>query len=307
LTRVGAFIMAYRNHLCRLPSPARVRTAFAAGAFAAGLLAAFPAFAQDRIEPLPDDLEGVGVTDRPGAALPLWLTFVDDAGEVVSLGKYFKDRPVLLTLNYSNCPMLCSLQLNGLVNGLRGLRWTAGDEFEMVTVSIDSTEVTERAHATKMKYVGDYGRPEAQTGWHFLTGTAEHIRELADSVGFGFRYVQDRREYAHAAVTFVVTPDGRLSRNLYGVLYDPQTLRLSLVEASDGKIGSPVDKILLYCFHYDAAKGRYGPAAVKMMQLGGGLTALVLGVTLAGFWRRDAHRKRHSGGGASGRDGDSKG
>jgi protein SCO1/2 len=251
-------------------------------------------FAQDRMEPLPADLEGVDVIDRPGANLPLWLTFFDDSGEVVTLGKYFKDRPVIVTMNYSNCPMLCSLQLNGLVDGLRGLRWTAGEEFEMVTVSIDPSETATRAAQTKQKYLGDYGRPEAAQGWHFLTGAKAHVKELADSLGFGFRYVEERGEYAHAAVTFVATPDGKLSRALYGVLYDPRTLRLSLVEASDGKIGSTVDKILLYCFHYDATKGRYGPVAVRIMQLGGGLSVLLLGVTLLGFWRRDHHRKPHA-------------
>ena len=236
----------------------------------------------------PAKLSGVDVTERLGVSIPLDLRFTNDHGTDVRLGEYFDgNRPVLLTMNYSSCPMLCSLQINGLVDALSEMAWTAGTEFEMVTVSIDPRESTRIARLTKEKYLQDYGRPEAEDGWHFLTGEETDIQVLADQLGFGFRYLPDQNEYAHAAVTYVMTPDGVLSRNLYGVLYDPQTVRLSLVEASEGKVGSTIDKILLFCFRYDATEGRYGPAARQLMKAGGAFTVLCLGLVAARIWRRE--------------------
>jgi protein SCO1/2 len=254
---------------------------------------------------LPDALEGVGVTEHLDEHIPLDLEFVDELGKRVTLQDYFKPgRPVLLTLNYSNCPMLCSLQLNALVDGgdyfrareapggLKGIDWTAGNEFAMLTVSIDPLETPTQAKLTQQRYMKVYGRPGAAQGWHFLTGSKENIQALADAIGFGFRWNEARKEYSHPAVTTVLTPDGRVSRYLYGVEYDPQTLRLSLVEAAEGRIGSTVDRIILYCFHYDADSGRYAPAAMNIMRVGGVLTVLVLGATLSVFWLRDVRRKR---------------
>jgi len=256
------------------------------------LAASSPAWAQ-RTEPIPGQLEGVDLVERSGNQIPTDLRFTDDHGEAVQLSDYFDgERPGLLTLNYSSCPMLCSLQLNGLIDGLREMEWTAGEEFEIVTVSIDPAESTALAKRTKAKYLRDYGRPEAAAGWHFLTGTKANIDMLAQAVGFQYKYLPERKEYAHAAVTYVVTPDGILSRNLYGVIYDPKTVRLSLVEAGDGAVGTAFDKILLFCFHYDASEGKYGPAAQRLMMAGGGITVLFLGLGLSAFWRRDARRSR---------------
>ncbi|NUQ61615.1 MAG: SCO family protein [Pirellulales bacterium] len=254
-----------------------------------------PSFAQ-RMEAAPDDLKNVGITEHPNAQIPLDLPFVDSSGKQVTLKDFFDGtRPVVLTMNYSNCPMLCSLQLNGLFEGLQGLEWDLGKNFQMVTVSIDPKELPERAALTRQKYLKIYGRPGVGDGWHMLTGNEANIRKLADTVGFGYSFVQQTGEFAHAAAAFILTPDGRVSRYLYGIQYDPQTLRLSLVEAADGKVGSTFDRFLLTCFHYDETKGRYGPAAVKIMRLGALVTVVLLGGALMMFWRGEARRSAHLG------------
>jgi len=247
--------------------------------------------AAQRMEPAPKEVENVGVDAHLGVQVPLDLPFVDSDRTQVTLGRFFDGkRPVVLTLNYSNCPMLCSLQLNGLFEGLGRMAWNLGENFQMVTVSIDPRELPERAQSTKQKYLKLYGRPGVANGWHVLTGEDKHIRRLADAVGFRYRYVHATGEYAHAAVTMILTPDGRVSRYLYGIEYDPQTIKLSLLEAGEGKIGSALDQIILFCFHYDETKGRYGPAAMTVMRV-----AAVLGVIgLAGmvyFFARGTSRQ----------------
>lgn len=245
-----------------------------------------------RKEPLPQELEGVGVTEHLDQSIPLDLEFRDSSGKPVKLQQFFDGkRPVLLTLNYSDCPMLCSLHLNGLFDALKRMPWSMGDQFQMITVSINPLETSERASMTKQKYLQVYQRAGAAEGWHFLTGREEDIKNLADTVGFHYRYSADTRQYLHAAVTFVLTPDGRLSRYLYGVQYDPQTVRLSLLEAAEGKIGTAADQILLFCFHYDADRGRYGPAAFRLMQVGGGATVLILGGLVWMLRRREKAKK----------------
>jgi protein SCO1/2 len=255
------------------------------------VVAALPAAAQ-RKEALPKDLEGVGITEHAGARLPLDLEFTDEDGKPVRLAQFFPgDRPVILTLGYYRCPMLCTLVLNSLVDGLKDLPWTPGQQFEIVTVSIDPTETPTLAKLKKQNYLADYGRPGAAAGWHFLTGREENIRKLAEAVGFGYRYVEERGQYAHPAAIFVVTPDGRMAKYLYGVLYQPKTLRLALAEAGQGKIGTTTDQLLLYCFHYDAQEGRYVLAASNIMRLGGAATALVVGLWLAVSWGRGVRKK----------------
>jgi len=246
----------------------------------------------ERSEELPAELEGLGIFERPGAELPLALEFTDSRGRAVKLADYFEGgRPVIVNLVYYDCPMLCNLLLDGFVKGLRELEWTAGQEFEIVTVSIDPGEKPEQARFKKAYQVESYGRPSAAEGWHFLTGEDENIRVLADAVGFRFAYDEERDEYRHAAGLFVATPDGVLSRTLYGLAYDEQTLRLSLVEASAGEIGSAIDHALLFCFYYDAESGRYAPAAMNLMRLGGGTMAFVLALWLITFWLRDRRRR----------------
>ncbi len=261
-------------------------------ALAAALAVASPAVAQ-RTEAGPKELDEVGVNEHLDTQIPLDLPFVDSDGTPVRLGDFFDGRlPVILTLNYSNCPMLCSLQLSGLFAGLEGVDWDLGQKYRMITVSIDPQETPQQAGLTKQKYLKIYGRPGVAAGWHCVTGKEENIKHLARVVGFGYQYVPARNQYAHAAVTMVCTPDGRLSRYLYGVDYPAQTLRLALLEAADGKIGTTLDQILLFCFQYDAEAGRYGPAAVKLVRAGGTITLLFLGVTLAWFWRRERKKSK---------------
>jgi protein SCO1/2 len=263
-------------------------------AVAGGLLAGGSAVAAESSKSeRPAELRDVGVTEHLEAQVPDDLEFVDSQGNKVTLGQYFDGtRPVVLTLNYSNCPMLCSLQLNGLFDALGKMKWDMGKEFQMVTVSIDPLETPERAGMTKQKYLKMYRRAGAAEGYHFLTGREANIQKLAGVVGFRYKYVPATRQYAHAAVTMILTPEGRVSRYLYGVQYDPQTTRLSLYEAAEGKVGSTVDKILLFCFHYDSETGRYGLAAVRLMQVGGGLTVVILGGAIWMFRRREKARKR---------------
>lgn len=245
------------------------------------------------VEDLPPELEGVGITEHLGATLPLGLTFKNEKGETTALGSYFEaGKPVLLNLVYFDCPMLCNVFLDGVVAGLSELDWTPGDQFEIVTVSIDPRDDPEGARAKQAHYVEKLGRPEAAKGWHFLTGTIEATEELADVIGFRYRFDERSGEFMHSACLFVSTPDARLARYLYGVWFEPQTLRLSLVEASDGAIGSTMDQVLLFCFAYDHTQGRYGPAAFKIMRAGGALTVVILGAFLVGLgWRRKDRKK----------------
>jgi protein SCO1/2 len=264
-------------------------------ALALGVLASSgaPSFAQ--VVPEYREADGIDVIEHVDDRLPLDLRFTNERGVVVKLGDCFAgDRPIILTLNYSSCPMLCGLQLNGLVDALGDVAETAGREFDLVTVSIDPLETYQRAAETRQKYLADYGRPAAQNAWRFLTGDEASIRKLADAVGFGYRYLPEVKEYAHAAVFMACTPDGRISRYIYGLQIPPETVRYSLIEAGEGRVGSALERILLLCFHYDPATGRYGPAAVKLMRLGAGVTVVALGLCLFGMWRREARRRRNA-------------
>ncbi len=227
---------------------------------------------------LPPELEGVGIVEHLDGPVPLELPFRDEAGRTVTLGEYFREgRPVILTLNYYRCPMLCSLTLNGMVDALNGIDWSAGREFEIVTVSIAPEEGPELADMKKRAYLTQYDRASAAEGWHFLTGEQAEIEALARAVGFGYRKVERSVEYAHTASIMFATPDGRLSRYMNDVLFESKDVRLALVEASRGAIGSPMDKFLLFmCYYYDPESGSYGPSAVKLMRLGGGLPVLAM-------------------------------
>ena len=257
------------------------------------LLLSTTALQAEQTEQVPEELQEIGVEEHLDVRLPLELPFFDSSGEEVLLGDFFDgETPIVLTMNYSNCPMLCSLQLNGLFEGLQGIDWDLGKEYQMITVSIDPEEKPDRAEQTKQKYLKIYGREGVDQGWHCLTGEEANIRKLADAVGFGYAYLPDTQEYAHAAVTMICTPDGRTSRYLYGVQYPPQTVRLALLEASEGRIGTTMDKVLLFCFQYDETKGRYGPAAMKLMQAGGVVTLVFLVGMLGLYWIREARKAK---------------
>ena len=249
-----------------------------------------------RKEPLPRELQGVGVTEHLSAAVPRDLAFTDSEGKPVTLGQFFDGRrAVILTMNYSNCPMLCSLQLNGLVEGLQRLDWNLGDTFQVVTVSIDPAETTQRAAESKAKYLKIYDRPGVESGWHWLTGPEKNIRLLADTIGFGYVYLPEKKQYAHEAALMICTPDGRVSRYLGGILYDAPTLRLALTEAGEGKIGSAMDLVRLYCFHYDAEAGRYAPSAIKIMRAGGVLMICFVAGLIGVLWRRGRRKMKELG------------
>jgi protein SCO1/2 len=250
----------------------------AAGALARGARAARAEEKNTAVRP--KILEGVGLEQLLGQQVPLDLEFTDETGRAIRLADYFGRRPVILTLNYYDCPMLCTLELNGLVSALRTMSLTAGKDFDIVTVSIDPTEGSELAARKKHEYVHSYARLEAETGWHFLTGRQDQIERLAAAVGFHYNLDAATGEYAHAAGILVLTPDGRLSRYFYGVEFAPRDLRLALVESSGGKIGTLADMLLLFCYHYDPSEARYSLAALGAMRAGGaisliGLAALV--------------------------------
>lgn len=227
---------------------------------------------------LPPMLQGVRLDQKLNAQLPLDLQFQDETGRTVKMGDYFTTKPVILTMVYYQCPMLCTYVLNGLVSSMRVLSFSAGKEFDIVTVSFDSRETTSLAAEKKLRYLKEYNRSEAAKGWHFLTADQQTIDRLTKAVGFQYRYDPKQNQFAHASGIMVVTPQGRLARYFYGVEYPPRDLRLALVEASENKIGSLADQILLFCFHYDPATGKYGAYALNLVRLGGVITVLCLGL-----------------------------
>jgi len=236
----------------------------------------------------PELLDEVGVEEHLGERVPLDLEFRHHSGRQVRLADFFRDDvPVILTLNYSSCPMLCSLQLDGLVDALSEVSLDLGQDYRIVTVSIDPTESPLEARKTMQKYMQKYDREGVTSGWEFLVGRDEEIRALADAVGFRYRFVEESGEYAHTAVDMICTPDGRLSRYLYGVQLDPTTVRLSLVESSSGKIGTPMDQVILFCFRYDPESGSYAAFARNLMKVGGGGIVVILAMFLLVMIRRE--------------------
>jgi protein SCO1/2 len=226
---------------------------------------------------LPTALRDVGIDQKLDQQLPLDLVFRDESGKEVKLGQYFGQKPVVLAFVYYDCPMLCTQVLNGMVTSFRVLPFQVGKEFDVVTVSFDPRETSELAARKKKVYV-DYlpekMRANANNGWHFLTGDQTNIAKLTEAVGFRYHYDEATRQFAHASGIMVTTPHGKLSRYFYGVEYAPRDLRLGLIESSANKIGSPVDQLLLYCYHYDPATGKYGAAIMKIMRIAGVLTVL---------------------------------
>ncbi len=223
-------------------------------------------------------LQGVGLNQNLNAQLPLDVELKDETGRSVHLQDYFGKKPVIFTLVYYQCPMLCTYVLNGLVSSMRVLSFNAGKEFEIVTVSFDSRETPSLAAAKKLQYLKEYTRPGAADGWHFLTADQQTIYRLTTAVGFQYNYDPKQNQFAHASGIMVVTPQGRLARYFYGVEYPPRDLRLALVEASENKIGSLADQVLLFCFHYDPTTGKYGAYALNLVRLGGAITVLCLGL-----------------------------
>jgi protein SCO1/2 len=228
-------------------------------------------------ENLPLPPQNVGFDQNIGRNLPLGATFKDETGKSVALGDYFGKKPVLLSFAYFTCPMLCGLSMQGLSSSLKGMNLDAGRDFEVLTVSFEPRDTPTMARAKKEMAIARYGRPGAAAGWHFLTGDQSAIENLATVAGFRYAWDAESKQYAHATGVVVVTPEGQIARYLFGIEYAPRDLRFSLVEASQGKLGSVVDQLLLLCYHYDPKTGRYGAIAMGTMRAGGAVTLLALG------------------------------
>jgi len=241
---------------------------------------------------VPEELKGIDIIEHSNDPLPLDARFTDDSGAQVSLRDYFKgQRPVLLQLGYNKCPMLCNLVLNGAFDGLKGIEWMPGKEFEVISISIDPTETPALASAKKESYLAEFERPGARQGVHFLTGSAIMSKSVADAVGFQYRR-QENGDYAHAAVLVLITPDGRISRYMYGTKFESSDLRMGLLEASQGNIGTTIDRFILWCHIYDANARGYVLQARRVMSIGGLVTLLVLAGGLAVFWAAEIKKKK---------------
>lgn len=231
-------------------------------------------FAENTIPPI---LQDVDIEQKLNAQIPLATQFRNELGKLVRLSDLLNDKPAILTLVYYECPMLCTQVLNGLVSSLRPLNFTPGQEFNIITISFDPTETSKLAHSKKLAYLKEYERPDASKGWHFLTGDAQSIARVTEAVGFRYIYDQKIDQYAHGSGILVITPQGKVARYFYGIEYSTRDLRFALMEASENRIGSIADKILLYCFHYDPSVGKYSAHAINLVRLGGVATVLLLG------------------------------
>jgi protein SCO1/2 len=240
----------------------------------------------------PAALREVAFEQHLGAQLPLDLVFRDESGAAVRLGSLLAERPVLLQLAYYQCPMLCPLVLNGLTSSLKPLRFDVGKDFDVVVVSIAPDETAAQAAEKRREAIGRYARPGTDAGWHFLTGSPEAIRRLTEAVGFRYAFDEATRQYAHAAGVVLLTPGGRISRYFFGAEFSPRDLRLGLIESAQQKIGTLTDQLLLFCFHYDPANGRYTATALNAVRLAGVLTVLALIAFVVLSLRRELARAR---------------
>lgn len=241
---------------------------------------------------IPGQLRGVGIDQKLNAQVPLNLPFTDASGKQVRLGDYFGKRPVILSLVYFNCPMLCTMVEDNLVQSLRLITFDIGKQYDVVTVSFDPTDTSFMAANKRRIYLGLYGRPGAETGWHFLTGSESSIKALTDAVGFHFRYDPSTHLYAHAVGVIVLTPEGKISKYFYGLQYPAGTLRLALDQASNDKIGSPVDALILYCCEYDPLTGKYDLIVDRALMIGGIFTVICIGGLILILSRSKRNKER---------------
>lgn len=241
---------------------------------------------------LPAVFKGVGVTERLGDVVPDGIVFRNQDGlEVTTQELLHSGQPVILNFVYYSCPMLCSILLDQLVDGLKDVSWNPGAEFQIVTVSMAPFEGPELAQKHKERYLALLGRPGTERGWHFLTGSEEAVSELAQAVGFGYRWVEDTNDYAHPAALIFLSGDGRITRYLHGMDYPAGKLEKALIEAGEGSVASIIDRIVLYCYRYDPASNEYVVHAENLMKAGGALTILALGGLLLLMWRREVGRR----------------
>jgi len=238
-----------------------------------------------------EELRGVDVIEHLGDRVPLDLTFVNTSGDVVSLGTYFEHGvPVLLTVYYSNCPMLCSYLLTGVSKSVNQINLVPGRDFQILSISVDSLETPDIAAAAKDRFSGMLSKAASKDAWEFLVSPEGHARAIARALGFEYYRIEESGEFAHPIAGFVLTENGKISRYLYGIEYNPRDLRLALLEASEGKVRNTVDRIILYCYHYDPDSKGYVVFAGNIMRLGGTITVVILAIVLAGLWLRERRR-----------------
>ena len=238
----------------------------------------------------PPILSKVGITQNLNAQIPPDLTFRDETGNSVRIGEFFGQKPIVLSLVYFDCPALCTEVLNGELRTMKAISLDLGKDFEAVTVSFEPKDTPALAKAKRDVYLGQYDRPGAAENWHFLTGEQPSIDALTSAVGFQYAYDSSIRQYAHAAAIMVLTPDGRIDRYFYGVIYPARDVRLGLVEASEGKIGTLTDHAMLYCYQYDPMTGKYGLVVMNVLRAAGGLTVLLLGIFMTLMFLRERMR-----------------
>ncbi|HMJ21573.1 MAG TPA: SCO family protein [Terriglobales bacterium] len=268
------------------------------------ILMSFPAFGQGMTQGImsppanvrPPGLQGVGIEQHLNQLIPPQLAFRDETGKPVRLGDYFGNRPVILNLVYYQCPMLCGEVLSGLESALRVLKFDVGKEFDVLTVSFDPRETPDLATNKKAEFLKRYGRPGAADGWHFLTGPQESIDALTEAAGFQYQYDPKTGQFAHSTAIMVLTPEGKIAQYYYGVEYAPKDLRLGLIQASENKIGNLADQVLLYCYHYDPATGKYGAIIARVLQLSGLATILLLGIFVTALMRHGRGPDRQAAG-----------
>jgi protein SCO1/2 len=236
----------------------------------------------------------VGFDQRLNRDVPDELRFRDESGQSVEIGSYWGEKPVILALSYFECETLCPLVRHGLVEALRPLTFVAGEEFDVVLVSIDPEESAATATAVKAETMESYGRSGGERGWHFLTGDHESIDRLAEAIGFRYAYDGEQDEYAHASGVVILTPKGEIARYFFGIEYVPQDLRLGLVEASQNRIGSAIDQLLLLCYHYDPTVGKYSLVIMSVLRIAGAVTVMLMALLIFMLWRRDAQKQRSS-------------
>ena len=242
---------------------------------------------------LPPALKEVGIEQRLGEQLPLEAVLKDEDGKAVKLGDYFaKGRPVIVAFVYYECPMLCNQVLNGLTGSLKGMSIDAGKDFDVIALSFDARENDKAALAKNKKasYMERYARPGTENGWHFLTGSEESILAVTRAAGFNFKWDEKSNQFAHAGAVMIATPDGKISRYLYGIDYAPKDLKFAVMESAEARVGSPVEQLMLYCYHYDPSTGKYGLSVLRVMRIGGVATLLGIGVMLFVFWRRNKNK-----------------
>lgn len=247
---------------------------------------------------LPEALQNIGIDQKLGDRLPMEAVFKDEDGRAVKLGDYFtKGRPVVVAFVYYECPMLCNQVLNGLSGSLKGISLDAGKDFDVLAISFDAREndKPDLAKNKKAAYVERYGRAGGENGWHFLTGTADAIDAATKAAGFGFKWDEKSNQFAHAGGIMITTPDGKLARYLYGIDYSPKDLKFGIVESGENKVGSPVDKLLLYCYHYDPSTGKYGLAILSIIRAFAVVMLIGMGAMAFVFWRKNKRRSVDSG------------